>query len=71
MRTIFKTFCGLFIGAAIGSTLGALLIWLIPEYPDVYTSYSTGECRGIVFKGERLSCDRLPDFPKYNNVWVR
>lgn len=40
--------------------------------PRVYTSYTTGECVGIVLDNNtRLSCDRLPEFNRYENIWVQ
>lgn len=59
----------LFMVAILGMT-GAVILNDYMDMPDVYTSYSTGKCKGIIHKGERLSCSRLGDFERYNNIWV-
>jgi hypothetical protein len=38
--------------------------------PDVYVSYSTGECVKVVnYTDENFTCDNYPS--KFNHVWVQ
>ena len=39
--------------------------------PDVWTSYSTGECVKVInyTEGDTYSCENMPS--RYNNVWVK
>ena len=54
---------GIGIGYAINEAL---------SLPQVYTSYTTGECVAIILEdGTRVGCERLSEFPKYETVWVQ
>lgn len=50
-------------------------VWMMTDayfsIPDVYTSYSSGECVKIMIDGTELSCKHLPEFSRYNNIWVK
>lgn len=59
----------LLMGAVLGMA-GAVIVDDYIDMPDVYTSYSTGKCKGIIHNGEHLSCSRLDEFERYNNIWV-
>lgn len=48
--------------------IAGILVYTAP-IPDVYVSYSTGECIEVKSKNDKYSCENLPE--KYNHVWVK
>lgn len=57
-------------GFVIFALMQSLNGWL--DLPTVYTSNSTGRCVKIELSdGSIVGCDRLKEFDKYENVWVK
>jgi hypothetical protein len=46
-----------------------ILIIPVEPIPDVWVSYSTGECLAVNSVDHSITCDNLPR--KYNKVWVQ
>lgn len=55
---------------AVGIGLFTYLFLTAMAMPDVWFSYSTGECVSVVnyVEGDNYSCENLPS--KFNHVWV-
>jgi hypothetical protein len=58
---------------ALGAPLFGMLGYVIAEtteMPDVYMSYSTGECVEVInYADTNYSCENFP--VKFNHVWVK
>lgn len=71
MKNIVYQIIGTFIGVLIGTGL----LFTFKAYlalPTVYTSNTTGKCVMIELgNGKKVGCERLKEFDRYENIWVK
>jgi hypothetical protein len=75
MKEVIRGFLTATFGMIAALVLSLVIGYVVKEtltLPEVYTSYTTGECVAIILEdGTRVGCERLSEFPKYENVWVQ
>ena len=75
MKEVIRGFLTATFGMVAALVLSLAIGYVVKEaltLPEVYTSYTTGECVAIILEdGTRVGCERLGEFPKYENVWVQ
>lgn len=57
----------------VGAIMALLVLTVdyLINTPVVYTSYSTGKCVRIELEDKVVSCDRINELSRYDNVWVK
>ena len=63
----------IFMGLLVAFATGGFTYLMLDaaSMPDVWVSYSTGECVQVLnyADGDNYSCENMPS--KYNHVWVK